>query len=340
LQCGRWLRQPRRHEPLPDTTSIARTTLMFVVCGEALWDLFAVEGDPLAFQARPGGSPFNVAVGLARLGQRTALLAGLSTDPLGQRLERRLRADGVATTFLLRSARPTTISLVDLAPDGAPAYAFYGDDGADRVVTPADLPRLGPEVWGLHAGSYSLAVEPVGAALLDLFTRESRRLLLTLDPNVRLAVQPDAALWRRRVDAFVRLADLVKLSDEDLRLLRPGADPSALASEWLRAGAGLVVLTRGAAGAEAFSAAGRVTVPGRPVSITDTVGDGDAFQAALIAGLAERGIRDRRALAALDREVIADLLAFANAAGAIACTRQGADLPRRVDLPPLLMEVS
>ena len=327
---------------------------MFVVCGEALWDLFAVEGDPLRFEARPGGSPFNVAVGLARLGQMAALLTGLSTDPLGQRLARRLRAEGVATALLLHRSRPTTLSLVDLGPDGAPSYAFHGENAADRAVTPADLPPLGPDVWGVHAGSYSLAVEPVGTALLHLFARESRRRLLTLDPNVRLAVQPDAALWRGRVDAFCRLADVVKLSDEDLRLLRPGSDcggdAASVASEWLRAGAGLVIVTRGAAGAEAFSATGRVPVPGdrapgRPhaaalAADADTVGAGDAFQAALIVWLAEHDVRDRRALDALGRGAVADLLAFANAAGAMACTRRGADLPRRADLPPLSLEVS
>jgi fructokinase len=207
-------------------------------------------------------------------------------------------------------------------------------------VTAADLPPLGPEVWGLHAGSYSLAVEPVGTALLHLFAREARRRLLTLDPNVRRAVQPDAVLWRDRIDAFCRLADVVKLSDEDLRQLRPGADPASVASEWLQAGAGLVIVTRGAAGADAFAAAGRVAAPSRTVAVVDTVGAGDAFQAALIAWLAERGVRDRRALDALGDEAIADLLAFANTAGAIACTRRGAHLPRRAELAPLPMEVS
>ncbi len=313
---------------------------MFVVCGEALWDFFAVEGDPLTFHALPGGSPLNVAVGLARLGQRAALLGGMSTDRLGDRLAAVLRAEGIATGFLLRSTRPTTISLVDLGPDGAPAYAFYGDGAADRAVECADLPAFRPEVWGMHAGSYAVAVEPVGASLLNLFAREMRRRLLTFDPNVRLAVQPDAALWRRRVDAFCRLADLVKLSDEDLRLLYPGATAAAVAREWLRNGASLVVVTKGAAGAEAFSAAGRVRVAGRRVQVADTVGAGDAFQAALIGALAERSMRDRRALVALDREAIAGLLDFANAAAAIACTRRGADLARRVELPPLPMEVA
>lgn len=313
---------------------------MFVVCGEALWDLFAVEGDRLAFDARPGGSPLNVAVGLARLGQPAALLAGLSTDRLGDRLAAWLEAEQVATAFLVRSARPTTVSVIDLDPDGVPVYSIHGDGAADRAVTRADLPVLGPEVWGVHAASFALVVEPIGTSLLDLFKREKPRRLLTLDPNVRLGVQPDAALWRRRIDAFCRLADVVKLSSEDLALLYPGANADTIARKWLDAGVALVIVTRGAAGAEAFSPAGHVAVAARDVSVTDTVGAGDVFQAALIAGLAERGVRDRGALDGLGGAEIAGLLDHANAAAAIACTRRGAEPPYRDELPPMSMEVT
>jgi fructokinase len=122
---------------------------MFVVCGEALWDLFAIDGPSgLSFDARSGGSPFNVAVGLARLGQRAALLTGLSTDGLGRRLEATLEREGVATDLLRRSDRPTTLSIVDLGPTGSPAYAFHGDGAADRALTAADLPDLESSRWG------------------------------------------------------------------------------------------------------------------------------------------------------------------------------------------------
>ena len=307
---------------------------MFVVCGEALWDLFALDGpDGLRFDARIGGSPFNVAVGLARLEQPVALFTGLSTDPLGQRLAWALEAEGVRTDFLKRVARPTTLSVVDLAADGQPIYAFYGEGAADRAVRTEDLPTLGPDVWGIHAGSFSLVVEPVGNALLALFARERGRRLLTLDPNVRLNVEPDADLWRSRIDRFVRCADLVKISDEDLGLLYSGAIAQEIATDWLRAGAGLVVVTRGASGAEAFTAAGRSAVPGRTVRVADTVGAGDTFQAALIAALAERGVWTRKDLDSLPPSQVAEVVGFAVSAASITCTRRGADLPRRAELP-------
>ncbi len=306
---------------------------MFLVCGEALWDLFKVESEAgLTFDARIGGSPFNVALGLARLGQEAALFTGLSTDRFGERLHEALTAEGVATDFILRRDQPTTLSFVDVGPDGGPAYAFYGEGAADRSISGSELPDLDPSIWGLHAGSYSLAVEPVGSALLALFEREAGRRLLTLDPNVRLNVEPRVALWRGRVERFLRLAEVVKVSDEDLDLLYPGEEPSQIAERWRHLGASLVVITRGAEGAEAFSAKGRVAVAGRKVRVVDTVGAGDSFQAALIAALAERGCKDRAALAALDRGDLVSLLDFAMEAAALTCTRRGADLPKGRDL--------
>lgn len=200
-------------------------------------------------------------------------------------------------------------------------------------MTSADLPPLPPEAWGLHVGSYSLVAEPVGSTLLDLFRQESGRRLLTLDPNVRLNVEPDAAIWRERVEQFCRLADVVKVSDEDLGLLYPGIDRSEVAARWRTLGAGLVIVTRGGAGAEAYGAAGCIASPGQPIDVFDTVGAGDTFQAALIAGLAERGITSRAALDTITDDQIAALLKFAGAAAAITCTRRGADLPRRDALP-------
>lgn len=304
---------------------------MFVVCGEALFDLFGSEaGAGLAFDARIGGSPFNVAVGLARLGLKSALLAGISTDPLGERLVEALRRENVRTDMVKRTDRPTTLSVVSLAADGQPHYAFYGERAADRDLRAEDLPALGPDVWGLHAGSYSLVVEPVGSALLALFEREAGRRLLTLDPNVRLNVEPDPAVWRDRIARFVGHADIVKVSDEDLGLLYPGATGAEIAASWLEAGAALVILTRGPAGAEYFDRSGRRSVAGRSVRVADTVGAGDTFQAALIAGLAELGLwtrADLEATAATER-----LVAFAVEAAAITCTRRGADLPHRADL--------
>lgn len=316
---------------------------MFLVCGEALWDLFVGESsDPrgLTLDAQIGGSPFNVAVGLARLGQKSALLTGMSRDPMGQRLLAALAHEQIETRFVVETDRPSTLSLVDIDPAGAPAYTFYGHNAADRAIGADDLPVLGPDVWGIHVGSYTLVAEPVGSSLLDLCQREAARRLVTLDPNVRLNVEPDRALWQERVERFAAHSDLIKVSDEDLGLIFPGATAAEIAARWLGTGAGLVVVTRGESGAEVFSPAGNFSVAASHVELVDTVGAGDTFQAALIAGLAERGIWSRQALNALSPETLRNLVTFAARAAAVTCSRRGADLPRRGEVPALPMEVS
>ncbi|MEW5422977.1 carbohydrate kinase [Amorphus sp. 3PC139-8] len=306
---------------------------MFVVCGEALWDFFGRERPSgLSFDARVGGSPFNVAVGLARLDQDVALLTGLSRDRLGERLFDRLEREGVSTSYLVRTERPTTLSLVDLGPDGSPVYAFYGEGTADRCVTEADLPAFGSNVWGFHVGSFSLVTAPTGSSLLALARREAGRRLITLDPNVRLNAEPDLAFWRARVDDFVSVSDVVKVSSEDLELLFPGFATDDVAARWLEAGAALVIVTGGASGADAYGAFGKVSEPGRVVAVADTVGAGDSFMAAMIARLAERGLTSRRYLADLSAEDVLQLLGFASDAAAITCSRRGADLPHRSDI--------
>ena len=147
---------------------------MILVAGEALFDLFvsADDGSGFAFDARPGGSPFNVAIGLARLGQSTAFLGGLSVDFLGGRLMRLLAAEGVGTNFIQHRRQPTTLSVVGLNSEGAAAYAFTGD-GADRVVLADDIPALPADCRAIHLGSFSAVLEPIGSALDSLLRRES-----------------------------------------------------------------------------------------------------------------------------------------------------------------------
>jgi fructokinase len=309
---------------------------MFLVCGEALWDLFTgEETDGLEIEARIGGSPFNVAVGLARLQQDAALFTGISNDPMGQRLIAALNRESVDTRFIVATDRPSTLSLVDVNSDGIPAYTFYGHKAADRAVRAEDLPTLESDLWGIHAGSYSLVVEPVGSSLLHLFEREAGRRLLSLDPNVRLNVEPDTNLWRNRVDRFAKCADLIKVSYEDLSLIYPDAASDEIARRWLSAGAGIVIVTRGESGAEAFKETERVMVGGYRAELIDTVGAGDTFQAAMIAGMAEMGICSRPALDGMTSEHVVQLMNFAARAAAITCSRRGADLPFRSDLPEL-----
>ncbi len=311
---------------------------MFVVCGEALFDLFPEDtGDEsrLLLDARIGGSPFNVAVGLARMGRRSALLTGLSSDFLGEKLASALRREGVATDFLIRKSAPTTLSLVGLGADGSPQYVFYGDGGADRMVEPSELPVFPDTVIGVHFGSYSIAVPPVADALADLAKREKDRRLISLDPNVRLNIMPDAAAWRRRLETLAAHTDLLKISLEDVEALYPGETPRDLAARWLGAGVGLVVVTSGGGGILGLTRDLAAELPPVPVEVVDTVGAGDTFQAALITAIDELGLANRAALRAIDRDTLLRILGFATRAAVITCTRRGADLPRRAELGEL-----
>ena len=310
---------------------------MFLSCGEALFDLFpSSETDTgFIFDARIGGSPFNVAIGLSRLGRDAALFTGLSSDPLGRRLERTLEAEGVDTTWLVRKRNQTTLALVGLGPNGVPHYSFYGHDAADCSVAETDLPELPRSVAAMHFGSYSLVVEPTGSSLLQLARRHGDGRLISFDPNPRLNTEPDLGRWRRRVEAFAEIADVIKASDEDLETLFPGDDIDGAISRWSSRGVQLVVVTRGADGAlvslrgEVFEASGRT------VEVVDTVGAGDSFQAALLCGLDELGKATKSGLSEVSLDECRKIVDFATAAAAMTCTRRGADLPRRPHLPNL-----
>lgn len=309
---------------------------MIVVAGEALMDVFDAGATPtgVALDARMGGSPFNVAVGLARLGVPVSFFGAVSTGFLGERLVAALRAEAVATAAVVRLARPTTLALVGVDARGVPDYAFYGEGAADRNLGIDALDRV-PDAAAVHFGSYSMVVEPTATTLLRLAEHVHGRAVISWDPNVRVTVEPDLDRWRAVAAAMVPLATVVKVSDEDIACLWPAADIDGLARGWLAAGAGLVVVTRGAAGVSAWTRHHRLDLPAQAVVVVDTVGAGDSFQAALLAGLAGRDRLSVPAIAGLSRDDLAAVLEVATVAAAVTCSRRGADLPRRTDIAGL-----
>ncbi|MBH3421162.1 carbohydrate kinase family protein [Pseudomonas gessardii] len=312
---------------------------MYLVCGEALFDFFSQEdasgqASKVNFKAIAGGSPFNVAVGLRRLGIEVGLLAGLSSDYLGQRLRQVLRDEGVRDDYLVEFAAPTTLAMVALGANGSPHYSFRGEGCADRQLQLGHLPVLDAQVRGLHFGSFSLVVQPVADSLLALLRRESGQRLISLDPNVRLNPEPDIEVWRQRVAELVQHADLIKVSDEDLHLLYPGQAPESVLHGWLQHRCQLIFLTRGGQGATVFSRQhGSWSAPAVPVVMADTVGAGDTFQAALIAWLTEQQLDSVDGVQGLAREQIDAMLRFAIRAAALTCSKTGPDLPYRQQLP-------
>ncbi len=307
---------------------------MYLVCGEALFDFFLNgEAGPgeAHFDARAGGSPFNVAIGLARLGESSALMTGLSNDLMGGRLASVLKKEGVNADYLVRTDRKTTLSLVGLDANGSPAYAFYSTNSADTGVTIADLPKLGADVIGLHFGSYSIAVAPVADTLAHLAANAGGR-FVSLDPNVRPTVEPEMSIWRKRTTVLASHADLIKISAEDIEILYPGKSHGELAQEWIDSGAGIVVVTDAGNPAHAWTSTGlRGTATPPKTKVVDAVGAGDTFQASLLSELARMG-NPREIVHNLTQKQLDSMLTFAATAAAITCSRRGADLPTRAEV--------
>ena len=308
---------------------------MIVVSGEALMDVFAAgeTATGVMLDARIGGSPLNVAAGLARLRQPVAFFGALSSGFLGDRLLKCLHDEGIDTQCTLRVDAPTTLGLVGLDARGVPSYAFYGQGAADRQLPPDAMSRV-PAAQAFHFGSYAMVVEPVAATQRALVEREHRRSVIAYDPNIRLNVEPELHRWRDTLQWMLPRTHVLKVSDEDLALLFPGAEAGELATEWIAAGVALVVVTRGGEGASAWTAAHRASAAPVKVNVVDTVGAGDTFQAALLTALAERGLLSASELRQLSATALDEVLRFATRAAAITCSRRGADLPRRHELAP------
>lgn len=303
---------------------------MILVCGEALIDLFigAPTVNGLAAEAVAGGSPFNVAVGIGRLGRPAAFLSTLSEDPFGDFLAARLAEAGVAPTYLHRCPNRTTLSVVATNAAGEPQYSFYAPDSADRALTIEDLPeQLPPTVNAIAAGSYALGVEPIADTIETLLLRESGSRVISLDPNVRPRVVGDLTTFRHRFERLLATATIVKASLEDVELLYPETDPLIVARGWLERGPGLVIVTRGHEGPIAVSKNMSVERPAPRIDIVDTVGAGDTFHAALLSWLDAQSLLSPERIADLTAEDVRTALNFAAAAAAIVCTRRGADPP-------------
>ncbi|HET9639303.1 MAG TPA: carbohydrate kinase [Allosphingosinicella sp.] len=297
---------------------------MILVCGEALYDVFP-DGSEQA-----GGSPCNVAIGLARLGVPAALATAISADQRGRALSAALELEGVDGRFLRRSAGPTPLARVELDPAGTPHYCFEGL--ADAPLHPE--PPLPPDISCFHTGSYALVSPRSGAALREIFDQAPSSLLLSLDPNVRLAMEPSAAAWRAAVSALASRADLIKMSEEDLACLAGAeTDPEAVAGRWLGGRCSLMAVTRGSRGATVFTRRhGRIDVAGEPVEMVDSVGAGDAFQAAMLGWLHRNALCSPTAVRDLEPGQLRRLLESATRAGGLACTRRGPNPPTAAEL--------
>jgi fructokinase len=301
---------------------------MIVCCGEALIDFLprkAADGAAV-YQPFCGGSIFNTAIALGRLGISTGFFSGLSTDFFGDMLKEGLKASQVDLRYTKVWDRPSTLAFVKLT-DGHARYSFFDDNSASRMLTRKDLPKLDGRVKALHFGSISLIPAPGGGTLEALMRRARKTLVMSLDPNIRPSQVKDRKAHVARLNRMIAMADIVKISDEDVHWMTGKKDYTRAAKRWLKAGAAVVVVTRGGAGVEAFTRRFSLARPAETVTVADTVGAGDTFTAGLLAALSTAGLLSKPAIAAISREDLDLALAFAARAAAITCSRPGADPP-------------
>ena len=303
--------------------------------GEVLIDLTQTghsdQGVPL-FAAYPGGAPANVAVAAARLGAKTAFVGKTGQDGFGNYLRRVLIENGVDVTGLHTDRSPPTLAVVSVSPDGERFFRFMR--GADANLSPDEI----DEGWVdrsrvLHFGSVSLTAGLSRSATIFAARRAHKTgKLVSYDPNYR------PSLWRGREEAMqwlqipLPLADLVKVSQEELPILTGSEDLDRGSQILEDAGTKLVVVTLGAQGAFYRWRGHTGRVPGVSVEVADTNGAGDAFLGALLYRLTRRGDSPLEGLTISELE---EALDFSNHAAALTCSRPGA-----IPAMPTLAEVA
>lgn len=307
---------------------------MILSCGEALIDMLprtSTAGEA-CFAPYAGGAVFNTAIALGRLGASSAFFSGVSTDMLGEILADTLAASKVDTSLLARSDRPTTVAFVKLV-NGQATYAFYDEATAGRMLSEDQLPALPDAVSTLFFGGISLVNDPAAATYEALQAREAPARVIMIDPNIRpgfIAGKEEA--YRARIGRMVARADIVKLSDEDLHWLEGAGDLTALARGILTRGPKVVFITEGAAGARAVTATQDRFVAARKVTVADTVGAGDTFNAGALAALHEAGALTKARIAALSDAELDAALTLGTRAAAVTVSRAGANPPWREEL--------
>ncbi|WP_371780191.1 carbohydrate kinase family protein [Streptosporangium subroseum] len=285
----------------------------------------------LTLRVLPGGSPANTAVALSRLGTSARFLGRISHDSFGALFRAHLGASGVDLTGSVTAEEPSTLAVATLDESGQAVYTFYAEGSADWQWTAAELTaeRLG-DVSCLHTGSLALVRAPGSEPVEELLAEAAAHATVSIDPNVRAGFV-DLAVYRERMTRWCALADIVKLSDDDLEQIHPDEPFERICDAWHTAGARLIVITRGSRGATVSLDGERVTVPAPPTDVVDTVGAGDSFTAGLLHRLHTSGRLGGR-LDDLDLDQAREAAAFASRVAALTCSVAGANPPWARDL--------
>lgn len=303
----------------PDGTNI-------LVLGEAIFDLVATAKDPSVFESATGGSSFNTALALGRLGVSAEFAGVLSSDTSGESFVRKLKDARVGMRWCGRSALPMPLALARSEPaTGAVDFTLYLRGTA--YEEPDALPAHWPDDIGhLHAASFRCLIGAHGEAALATMHRARGHATVSFDPNIRPSLMPPRDETMRLVEARISASTLVKASDADIAWLYPGQPLEAVAGKWLALGPQLVIITRGGDGATAIWRDGSITRAAPQVTVVDTVGAGDSFTAGLLAAL----MRDKRlgpVPLGPTAAAVSGWLDHANRVAALTCQRRGGEPP-------------
>ncbi|WP_124054201.1 carbohydrate kinase family protein [Arcanobacterium ihumii] len=310
--------------------------MTILVIGESLIDIFYNQ-DGEELDRRPGGSPMNVAIGLARLGRDTSLLTRIGDDAAGDSIVEHCAADRVHLVAGSVTADPTSLAQAHLGADGSANYTFelHSDypmpptDERERADLLDGAPRL------VHIGSIGAHLEPGAKAVREWIKFYRPKSTISYDPNVRLDVVGPASKLREEVESFLDLVDVFKASKEDLEFLYEDFDLDVAVDKVLDAGVSLVVITDGSAGLHLYTKNHQVTIPAISVEVVDTVGAGDSLMSALIDGLGRLSVIGREevdAIRGLSKTMLTTLGYYAATAASITVTRRGANPPNRAEI--------
>ena len=301
---------------------------MILCCGEALIDMLPDSNTNGDYVLRPvtGGSVFNTAIALGRLGENTGFISGISTDGFGRILIKDLEDASVDHSLCVRSDRPTTLAVVDLS-DGDANYTFYDEGSAGQVVTPEDMPTIPNHISALLFGGISLIPEPCGQAYENLLVENSDNHIIYIDPNIRPNFIDDETKHRERIQRMIAHSDIVKVSDEDLSWIEPNSSHETAVQKWLDGATSIVLLSRGSEGSEAHTKTGIVKASAIQIEVADTVGAGDTFSAGFLASLNNQSGLKKADVGSLSRSTIQAALSYANKAASITASRIGANPP-------------
>ena len=319
--------------------------MSILICGEALIDVFAsssVQVDSgIELNGKIGGSACNVAMGVARLGQKVALFTGISNDSLGCAIKSFIEAQNISSWAIVQKSEKTPLVLASIDKQGVPSYQFYAENTAEQQLEYQDFSNselTKQDVVALQFGCYSLLKGKTSQTYYQIAKEHHKDLFISLDPNIRLTIEPDIKVWKSVIEKYIPFLDLIKVSEEDLEYLFDKEDERSVVDAWLGDGVTCVIITRGSKGVSAYTKEMEIFLPSMNIDVVDTVGAGDSFLAGVLVKLSEGSWLSKDKFKTIDEMSLSKVVSFGITASALTCTKQGPDLPYKVDLKKFMCE--